>query len=172
MTSFTSPGHIPIWDFFFNISECHILPARGWTPALMLHLTNPYGKRKVLSQTKPAGKTYKTKSLGHYITSWMFFFNIPYFALALKQYFLFIYCILFSKKVTLTQYKRISYQKLWYWPICFLCWETDQRPPHTHTQMRVGTHWTKIKQKSFDLFVVLLFPWYDIIIVGYLALVR
>ena len=38
-----------------------------WTPALMLRLTNPYAKRKVLSLTKPKGKIYKTKSLGHYI---------------------------------------------------------------------------------------------------------
>ena len=34
-----------------------------------LHLTNPYAKRKVLSLTKPKGRIYKTKSLGHYITS-------------------------------------------------------------------------------------------------------
>ena len=33
-----------------------------------LHLTNPCAKRKVLSLTKPKGKTYKTKSLSHYIT--------------------------------------------------------------------------------------------------------
>ena len=40
MTSFISPGHIPIWDFYFDISEWHILPTHAWTPALMLHLTN------------------------------------------------------------------------------------------------------------------------------------
>ena len=57
-----------IWDFYFDISEWHILPTRAWTPALMLHLTNPCTKRKVLSLTKPKGKIYKTKSLGHYIT--------------------------------------------------------------------------------------------------------
>ena len=34
----------------------------------MLHLTNPCAKRKFLSLTKPKGKIYKTKSLGHYIT--------------------------------------------------------------------------------------------------------
>ena len=62
------PVTIPIWDFNFDISEWHILLAREWTPALMLHLTNPYAKRKVLSLTKPKGKIYKTKSLGHYIT--------------------------------------------------------------------------------------------------------
>ena len=67
MTSFTSPGQISIWDFYFDISEWHILPARAWTPVLMLHLTNPCAKRKVLSLTKPKGKIYKTKSLGHYI---------------------------------------------------------------------------------------------------------
>ena len=32
---------IPIWGFYFDISELHILSARAWTPALMLHLTNP-----------------------------------------------------------------------------------------------------------------------------------
>ena len=68
MTSFTFPwSHFPIWDFYFDISEWHILPARAWTPALILHLTNPCAKRKVLSLTKPKGKICKTKSLGHYI---------------------------------------------------------------------------------------------------------
>ena len=33
-----------------------------------LHLTNPCDKRKVLNLTKPKGKKYKTKSLGHFIT--------------------------------------------------------------------------------------------------------
>ena len=47
---------IPIWDFYFDISEWHILSACAWTPALMLHLTNPCAKRKVLSLTKPKGK--------------------------------------------------------------------------------------------------------------------
>ena len=66
--------HIPLvtlspWDFYFDISEWHILPARAWTPALMLHLTNPCAKRKVLSLTKPKGKIYRTKFLGHYITN-------------------------------------------------------------------------------------------------------
>ena len=59
---------IPIWDFYFDISEWHILSACVWTPALMLHLTNPYAKRKVLILTKPKGKIYKTKSLRNYIT--------------------------------------------------------------------------------------------------------
>ena len=59
---------IPIWDFYFDISEWHILPERAWTPALMLHLTNLCAKRKVLNLTKPKGKIYKTKSVGHYIT--------------------------------------------------------------------------------------------------------
>ena len=62
------PVTFPIWDFYFDISESHILSACAWTPALMLHLTNPCAKRKVLSLTKPKGKIYKTKSLGHYIT--------------------------------------------------------------------------------------------------------
>ena len=38
MTSITSPSSN--WDFYFDISEWHFLPARAWTPALMLHLTN------------------------------------------------------------------------------------------------------------------------------------
>ena len=59
---------IPIWEFYFDISECHILSARVWTPALMLHRTNPCAKRKVLSLTKLKGKIYTTKSLGNYIT--------------------------------------------------------------------------------------------------------
>ena len=59
---------IPIWDFYFDISEWHILSAHAWTPALMLHLTNPCAKRKVLILTKPKGKIYKTKSLRNYIT--------------------------------------------------------------------------------------------------------
>ena len=52
---------IPIWDFYVDISEWHILSARAWTPALMLHLTNPRAKRKVLSLTKPKGKMYKNE---------------------------------------------------------------------------------------------------------------
>ena len=59
---------IPIWDFYFDISEWHILSVCAWTPALMLYLTNPCTKPKVLILTKPKGKIYKTKSLHHYIT--------------------------------------------------------------------------------------------------------
>ena len=62
---------ISIWDFYFDISEWHILPACAGTPALVLHLTNPCAKWKILSLTKPKGKTYKTKSLSHYITVWI-----------------------------------------------------------------------------------------------------
>ena len=58
----------PNWDFHFYISEWHILSARAWTPALMLHQTNPCAKRNFLTLTKPKGKIYKTKSLGNYIT--------------------------------------------------------------------------------------------------------
>ena len=50
---------IPIWDFYFDISEWHILSARAWTPALMLQLTNPCTKRKVLSLTKPKARYIK-----------------------------------------------------------------------------------------------------------------
>ena len=59
---------ISLWDFYFDISEWHILSARAWTPAIMLHQTNPCAKRKVLILTKPKGKIYKTKSLCNYIT--------------------------------------------------------------------------------------------------------
>ena len=83
MTSFThTPGHISILDFYFDISEWHILPARAWTPALMLHLPNPCAKRKVLSLTKPKGKIYKTKSLHNYIT-WALFCTIKWFQVLL-----------------------------------------------------------------------------------------
>ena len=58
---------IPIWDIYFDISEWHILSACAWTSALMLHLTNPCAKQRVLSLTKPKGKIYKTKSHGNYI---------------------------------------------------------------------------------------------------------
>ena len=68
VTSFTPPSQISYLGFYFDISEWHILSAHAWTPALMLHLTNPCAKRKVLSLTKPKGKIYKTKSLGQYIT--------------------------------------------------------------------------------------------------------
>ena len=54
--------------FYFDICEWRVLSARAWTPAFMLHLTNPCAKRKVLSLTKPKDKIYKTKSIGHYIT--------------------------------------------------------------------------------------------------------
>ena len=57
-----------IWDFlFWHLWMTHTPHVRV-TPALMLHLINPCGKRKVLSLTKLKDKIYKTKSLGHYIT--------------------------------------------------------------------------------------------------------
>ena len=62
------PVTFTLWDFYLDISEWHILPARAWTPAFMLHLSNLCAKWKVLSLTKPKVKIYKTKSLGHYIT--------------------------------------------------------------------------------------------------------
>ena len=34
MTSFTSPVLFPIWFFYSDICDCHIHPARAWTPAL------------------------------------------------------------------------------------------------------------------------------------------
>ena len=34
MTSFTSPVPFTIRGFYYHICDCHILPARAWTPAL------------------------------------------------------------------------------------------------------------------------------------------
>ena len=62
------PGLVSYLGFYFDICEWRILSTRMWTPALMLHLTNPCAKRKVLCLTKPKGKIYKTKSLHKYIT--------------------------------------------------------------------------------------------------------
>ena len=62
MTSFTSPR-----DFYFDICERHILLRARQHLSSSLHLTHVLS-RKVLSLTKPKGKIYKTKSLGHYIT--------------------------------------------------------------------------------------------------------
>ena len=60
--------HFLSGNFYFGICEWHILAARALTPALMLHLTNPCTKRKVLLLTKPKGKIYKTRSPRNYIT--------------------------------------------------------------------------------------------------------
>ena len=57
-----------IWGFYCDISEWHV---RSY-----LHLTSPCAKRKVLSLTKPKGKIYKTKSLGHYITFFQLFISL------------------------------------------------------------------------------------------------
>ena len=56
----------PIWNFYFDISEWHILSVSAWTPELMLYLTNLCTKQKVFILTKPKGKIYKMKSLRHY----------------------------------------------------------------------------------------------------------
>ena len=69
---------IPIWEFLF----WHLLMTpnpRAWIPALMLHLSNPCTKRKVLILTKPKGKIYKTRSHRNYITIW------PYYEMAYAQ---------------------------------------------------------------------------------------
>ena len=76
MTSFTSPVLFPIWGFHGDICDCHILPARAWTPALMsapIHALS----RKVLSLTKTKDKIYKMrndnikKSFRNYTTGWV-----------------------------------------------------------------------------------------------------
>ena len=69
MTSFTSLGPISYLGIFILTSVNDTSsPARAWTPALMLHLTNSCTKRKVLLLTKPKGKIYKTRFLRNYIT--------------------------------------------------------------------------------------------------------
>ena len=68
MMSFTPPSPISHLGLYFDFYEWHIVWARAWTLSLILHLTNPCAKPKVLSVTKPKGKIYKTKSLGNYIT--------------------------------------------------------------------------------------------------------
>ena len=57
------PVSFPIWGFYCDICDSHILPASAWTPALnaCTELTLALS-RKVLSQTKPKGKIYKTKN--------------------------------------------------------------------------------------------------------------
>ena len=52
------PQTFPIWGFYCDICDCHILPARAWTPALMSAPTHAL-IRKVLSLTKPKDKIYK-----------------------------------------------------------------------------------------------------------------
>ena len=69
VTSLTSLVIFSIWDFYCEISEWHVRSVRARKHLRpCLHLTNPCAERKVLSLTKPKGKIYKTKSLGHYIT--------------------------------------------------------------------------------------------------------
>ena len=51
----------PIWGFYCDIDDCHILPSCAWTPALMSVPTHALS-RKVLSLTKPKDEIYKTKN--------------------------------------------------------------------------------------------------------------
>ena len=60
MTSFTSPVIFPIWGFYYDICDCHILPARAWASALMSAPTHALSWN-VPSLTKPKDKMYKTK---------------------------------------------------------------------------------------------------------------
>ena len=59
--------HIPRSIFYLGFLLWHVRSACVNTCA-HVHLTNPFAERKVLSLTKPKGKIYKTKYLGHYIT--------------------------------------------------------------------------------------------------------
>ena len=62
-------GHIlSLWDFYFDISERYILPARVNNCAQVCTKLTHVLNRKVLRLTKPKGKIYKMKSLGYYIT--------------------------------------------------------------------------------------------------------
>ena len=60
MMSFTPSGPI----FYLGFLFWHLLPARTWTPAFMLHLTNPCAKCKVLSLTKPKARYIKRNPSG------------------------------------------------------------------------------------------------------------
>ena len=81
MTPFTSPVTFLTWGFYSDICDCHILPVRAWTPALMSAPTHALS-RKVLSITKPKDKIYKTKndnikkSFRNYITIRIFHFPL------------------------------------------------------------------------------------------------
>ena len=55
-----------IWDFYFDICE-----RRANTCTQVCTQLTYAQSQKVLSLTKPKGKIYKTKSLGHYITLWL-----------------------------------------------------------------------------------------------------
>ena len=75
--------HSYLGFLFWHLWMTHPTRVCAWTPALMLHLTNPCAKRKVLSLTKLKGKINKTKSLGHYIT-WILFQTDLYVLFLLK----------------------------------------------------------------------------------------
>ena len=55
------PSLFPIWSFYCDICDCHILPVCAWTPALMSAPTHAQSQ-KIRSQTKPKDKIYKTKN--------------------------------------------------------------------------------------------------------------
>ena len=70
MTSFTSRGHIFYLGFLlWHLWMTRPLRARVNTYSHVAPMS-PCAKQKVLSLTKPKGKIYKTKPLGHYITDW------------------------------------------------------------------------------------------------------
>ena len=60
MTSFTSQALFPIWGFYCDICDCHILRTRVNTCVNVC--TYPCSKPKVLSLLKPKDKIYKTKN--------------------------------------------------------------------------------------------------------------
>ena len=70
------PGPIFYLGFYCDICDCHIPPARAWTPALNVRTYLTHARsRKVLSLTKPKGKRNETKndnikkkSIRNYIT--------------------------------------------------------------------------------------------------------
>ena len=62
MTLFTSPVLFPIWGFYCDICDCHILPARAWTPTLMSASTYALSQ-KVLSLTTPKLRYIKRKMI-------------------------------------------------------------------------------------------------------------
>ena len=80
--------HIPVHILYLGFLLCHLwmirpLPRAREHLRSCLHLTNPCAKRKVLRLTKPKGKIYKTKYLGHYITCITFISKTVWFQICI-----------------------------------------------------------------------------------------
>ena len=94
--------HIPWSYFYLGFLFWHLWMTHPTRMRENTYLTNPCTKRKVLSLTKPKGKIYKTKSLGHYITAlvnkmnllWNTISKFHVFVKKKKDFSLHVYCAL------------------------------------------------------------------------------